>query len=74
MTPRKVNFALKDKRQRSFKSQREVGTAIGISENAYGQKEIGEREFKQNEMIALAEYFDCTLDELFREDKVNVKV
>lgn len=59
-------------RKRAKLSQQEVADILGISRNSYGQKERGDVPFNLEEMFALSELLDSSLDDLFtskREEK-----
>lgn len=46
-------------------SQKDVAKVLGISLKAYGAKERGEKEFTQDEMFKLSEYFKKPMDDIF---------
>jgi transcriptional regulator with XRE-family HTH domain len=58
------NEHLKSRRQSRGKSQKQVATAIGIGERNYQSFEYGEVKPSFDTLIALADYFDVSLDEL----------
>lgn len=60
------NFAnhLQSLRKAHNVTQKEVAIAIGISERGYQQYEYGERKPNYDYLIALADYFDVSLDYL----------
>lgn len=47
------------------KSQKEMAKYLDISEDSYGKKERGQHQFTQNEMFAIAELFNKSLDDIF---------
>jgi len=57
--------------------QVDVAEVIGISADAYGQKERGQLQFKANEMFVLSDFFGKKVEEIFLPvdigitDKVN---
>lgn len=60
---------LENERKRSSLTIDEISGKIGISNSAYFSKEKGTHDFTYTEMRKLAEYFNKSLDYLFREDK-----
>lgn len=46
-------------------TQAEVAKYLGISTKSYRDKENGKREFKQDEMFKLAEYFKLPINQIF---------
>lgn len=46
-------------------TQEEMAAKIGISANAYRQKEKGQRQFTQDEMFFLGSFFDKPIQEIF---------
>ena len=67
-----VQIKLYGARKRAKLSQQEVADILGISRNSYGQKERGDVPFNLEEMFALSELLDSSLDDLFtskREEK-----
>lgn len=55
-------------RKESGKSQDEVAKALRIARPTYSKKETGKYEFTLKEAIRLSDYFNKSLDELFKED------
>lgn len=53
-------------------TQEEIAEYLGISANTYRAKEQGTREFSQDEMFALSEYFGKTMDEIFLPRKYQI--
>ncbi|MFV5767260.1 helix-turn-helix transcriptional regulator [Mammaliicoccus sciuri] len=70
----KRNEILKNKRERALMSQTDVSIKLNISLTSYSQKERGRRDFTESEMKALAKMFNCTLNDLFWEEKVHAEV
>lgn len=70
----KRNNILKRKRELALMSQTDVSIILEISFSSYSQKELGKRDFTQSEMKTLAQKFNCTLDELFGEEKDNAEI
>ena len=56
-------------RKQAKLSQQEVADILGISRNSYGQKERGDVLFNLEEMFALSELLDVSLDDLFISNK-----
>ncbi len=46
-------------------SQSDMARILKISLTSYGEKERGQKEFTQDEMFLLSEYFDKPIDEIF---------
>jgi putative transcriptional regulator len=68
-----VQIKLYDARKRSKLSQQEVADILGISRNSYGQKERGDVSFNLEEMFALSELLNTSLDDLFISKREGVK-
>ena len=60
-----VQIKLYDARKRAKLSQQEVDDVLGISRNSYGQKERGNVPFNLEEMFALSDLLNVSLDDLF---------
>ena len=60
-----VQIKLYDARKQAKLSQQEVADVLGISRNTYGQKERGDVPFNLEEMFALSELLNASLDDLF---------
>ena len=60
-----VQIKLYDARKQSKLSQQEVADILGISRNSYGQKERGDVPFNLEEMFALSDLLNASLDDLF---------
>ena len=56
-------------RKQAKLSQQEVADILGISRNSYGQKERGDVSFNLEEMFALSELLNVSLDDLFISNK-----
>ena len=52
--------------------QEEVAEMLGITVTTYSKKENGKSDFTISEAKKLATFFDCTIEEIFFEDKVNL--
>lgn len=54
------------KRTRLYKGflQKDIAQNLGISQKSYNLKENGKREFNRNEMIAIVESLDLTMNEV----------
>ncbi|MDX1769909.1 MAG: helix-turn-helix transcriptional regulator [Planococcaceae bacterium] len=46
-------------------NQKELEKVIGMKPGTYGRKERGELEFRISEMIAIHQYFNVSMDEIF---------
>ena len=64
-----MQIKLYEARKRSKLSQQEVAEILGISRNSYGQKERGDVLFNLEEMFALSELLNTSLDDLFISNK-----
>lgn len=53
-------MTLKELRQQSGKTAKEVADKLGVSERALYFYESGQREIKLNHVLILAELYDCT--------------
>ena len=68
-----VQIKLYDARKQAKLSQQDAADILGISRNSYGQKERGYVPFNLEEMFALSELLDSSLDNLFISKKKEVK-
>lgn len=59
-------YHLKELRIKKGVSQREVANYLGITNQAYSNYENGKREADYDTQLKLAEYFNVSLDELFK--------
>ena len=59
-------------RKQAKLSQQEVADILGISRNSYGQKERGDVLFNLEEMFALSELLNVSLDDLFISNKEGI--
>ena len=60
-----MQIKLYDARKQAKLSQQEVADVLGISRNSYGQKERGDVPFNLEEMFALSDLLNSSLDDLF---------
>ena len=60
-----MQIKLYDARKQAKLSQQEVADILGISRNSYGQKERGDVPFNLEEMFALSDLLNVSLDDLF---------
>lgn len=51
--------------------QEEVAEMLGITLTTYSKKENGKSDFTISEAKKLATFFDCTIEEIFFDEKVN---
>ena len=49
-------------------SQESISRAIGISRQAISNYETGRRMIPSNKLIALADYLECSIEDLLREE------
>lgn len=67
-----LNERLQELRQEKHLSQTELANSVGLSLRAYQYYERGERQPTADTLIALADYFDVSLDYLCgRSDNPN---
>lgn len=45
--------------------QKDLAKLLNISENAYGMKERGKHQFRQDEMFKLSMFFDLPIEQIF---------
>ena len=64
-----MQIKLYEARKQAKLSQQEVADILGISRNSYGQKERGDVSFNLEEMFALSELLNTSLDDLFISNK-----
>ena len=64
-----MQIKLYEVRKRAKLTQQEVADILGISRNSYGQKERGDVSFNLEEMFALSELLNTSLDDLFISNK-----
>lgn len=64
-----MQIKLYQARKQAKLSQQEVADILGISRNSYGQKERGDVLFNLEEMFALSELLNMSLDDLFISNK-----
>lgn len=55
---------LKEVRLKYGKKQPEIAAVLGIGVPAYSMMENGQREINASKLIKLAEYYECSVDEL----------
>ena len=64
-----MQIKLYQARKQAKLSQQEVADILGISRNSYGQKERDDVLFNLEEMFALSELLNVSLDDLFISNK-----
>ena len=64
-----MQIKLYEARKQAKLSQQEVADILGISRNSYGQKERGDVSFNLEEMFALSDLLNTSLDDLFISNK-----
>ena len=64
-----MQIKLYQARKEAKLSQQEVADILGISRNSYGQKERGDVSFNLEEMFALSDLLNMSLDDLFISNK-----
>ena len=67
-----MQIKLYQARKQAKLSQQEVADILGISRKSYGQKERGDVLFNLEEMFALSELLNVSLDDLFISNKEGV--
>ena len=66
-------FRLKEMREKRHISQVFLGMELGMSQNTISRYETGAREPSREDLIAIADYFDVSIDYLFgRTDNPEV--
>ena len=60
-----MQIKLYEARKQAKLSQQEVADILGISRNSYGQKERDDTSFNLEEMFALSDLLNISLDDLF---------
>lgn len=53
---------LRDLRQDSDLTQKEVGTIVGMSQTGYSQYELGDNDIPTHVLITLSEYYNVSVD------------
>ena len=53
---------LRDLRQDSDLTQKEVGTIVGLSQTGYSQYELGNNDIPTHVLITLSEYYNVSVD------------
>ncbi len=53
---------LRDLRQDSDLTQKEVGTIVGMSQTGYSQYELGNNDIPTHVLITLSEYYNVSVD------------
>ncbi|WP_322180417.1 helix-turn-helix domain-containing protein [Neglectibacter caecimuris] len=65
---------IKELRKEEKKTQADMGAVLGMSQRAYGHYENGDRDMSPEVLIALADYYDVSIDYLLgRTNKRNLK-
>ncbi|ARD47604.1 helix-turn-helix transcriptional regulator [Sporosarcina sp. P33] len=65
-----MHFKLYVKRRESRVKQKEIASVLNINHATYSLKENGKSDFTLKEAMKLAEYFSCTLNDLFQEEEI----
>lgn len=60
----KPSFRLREVREERGLTQKQVAEALFITRNAYTMYETGAREIPVSNLIKLADFYDCSTDEL----------
>lgn len=63
-----MKISIRTKRVAAKLTQAELAKRLGVYQGAVSQWESGMTNPKLDKLIAMAELFGCTLDELLRED------
>ena len=56
------------KRKERRMTQEQVAQKVGMKTDTYSKKENGSYDFTVREGLKIAEFYGCTLDDLFRSD------
>lgn len=62
---------LKNLRKKANKTQLEVAKFLHLSQNAYCKYELGQTEPSIDTLIQLANIFNCTVEDIVRNDTIN---
>lgn len=60
-----MQIKLYELRKNEGLTQKKLAEKLGISETAYRQKELGQRDFKSAEMFLIADIFNKDISEIF---------
>ena len=52
-------------------SQSDLAVKVGVTQGAVSQWESGETYPSDDKLLSLAKIFNCTLDDLFKEDRAS---
>ncbi|MBE6703276.1 MAG: helix-turn-helix transcriptional regulator [Ruminococcaceae bacterium] len=63
-----VAQALRAAREKIGKTQTEIANILGMTQSQYARYELGKREMPLHYLIALADLYELTLDELVGRD------
>jgi transcriptional regulator with XRE-family HTH domain len=61
-------LSIKTERKKAGLSQRKVAEALGVTGGAVSMWELGMTQPRPDKLVALADLFHCTVDELLRGD------
>ena len=64
-------MSIKEARERAGLTQAQVGKKLGITDSAVNQWEAGKAFPNTKRLIALAELYGCTIEDLIRKDEEN---
>ena len=63
-----VAQSLRAARERKGRTQTEIATVLGMTQSQYARYELGKREMPLHYLIALADLYEISLDELVGRD------
>lgn len=69
-----MQLLLIELRKKAGESQKDIANLIGISEGSYREREIGNLQFKMNEMFAIANHYNKSIEDVFLPRKSTKSV
>lgn len=69
-----MQLLLIELRKKAGESQRDIANLIGISEGSYRKREIGNLQFKMNEMFIIAKHYNKSIEDIFLPRKFTESV
>ncbi|MFT9005524.1 MAG: helix-turn-helix domain-containing protein [Liquorilactobacillus hordei] len=67
-----MQYKLVALRKNGGETQKDIAILLGITEQAYRNKENGKTEFKMNEMFDIALHFNAKIEEIFLPRKYTI--
>ncbi|MEB7428338.1 helix-turn-helix domain-containing protein [Enterococcus faecalis] len=69
-----MQLLLIELRKKAGESQKDIADLIGISEGSYRKREIGNLQFKMNEMFVIAKHYNKPIEDIFLPRKFTKSV